>query len=44
MDYNALLDLSTDIGYELAMAGAETFSGLWQLTTFRRRYSPFPII
>ena len=25
MDYNALLDLSTDIGYELAMAGAETF-------------------
>ena len=25
MDYNALLDLSTDLGYELAMAGAETF-------------------
>ena len=25
MNYNALLDLSTDLGYELAMAGAETF-------------------
>ena len=25
MDYNALLDMSTDLGYELAMAGAETF-------------------
>ena len=25
MDYHALLDLSTDLGYELAMAGAETF-------------------
>jgi len=25
MDYNALLDLVTDIGYRLAMAGAETF-------------------
>lgn len=25
MDYNALLDLATDIGYELAMSGAETF-------------------
>ena len=25
MDYNALLDLTTDLGYELAMAGAETF-------------------
>lgn len=25
MDYNALLDLATDLGYELAMAGAETF-------------------
>ena len=25
MDYSALLDLSTDLGYELAMAGAETF-------------------
>lgn len=25
MDYNALLDLVTDLGYELAMAGAETF-------------------
>lgn len=25
MDYNALLDLATDLGYELAMCGAETF-------------------
>ena len=25
MDYNALLDLVTDLGYELAMSGAETF-------------------
>lgn len=25
MDYSALLDLSTDLGYELAMSGAETF-------------------
>ncbi len=25
MDYNSLLDLATDLGYELAMAGAETF-------------------
>lgn len=25
MDYNRLLDLATDLGYELAMAGAETF-------------------
>ncbi len=25
MDYNTLLDLATNIGYELAMAGAETF-------------------
>lgn len=25
MDYNALLELTTDLGYELAMAGAETF-------------------
>ncbi len=25
MDYNALLDLTTDLGYELSMAGAETF-------------------
>ena len=25
MDYSALLDLATDLGYELAMAGAETF-------------------
>ena len=25
MDYGALLDLATDLGYELAMAGAETF-------------------
>ena len=25
MDYNALLDMATNLGYELAMAGAETF-------------------
>ena len=25
MDYNTLLDLATNLGYELAMAGAETF-------------------
>lgn len=25
MDYNALLDMATDLGYELAMSGAETF-------------------
>ena len=25
MDYNTLLDMATDLGYELAMAGAETF-------------------
>lgn len=25
MDYNALLDLAADLGYELAMSGAETF-------------------
>ena len=25
MDYNALLDLATNLGYELAMSGAETF-------------------
>lgn len=25
MDYNSLLDLATDLGYELAMSGAETF-------------------
>ena len=25
MDYNVLLDLATDLGYELAMSGAETF-------------------
>ena len=25
MDYNTLLDLATDMGYELAMSGAETF-------------------
>ena len=25
MDYHALLDMATDLGYELAMAGAETF-------------------
>ena len=25
MDYNILLDLATDLGYELAMCGAETF-------------------
>ena len=25
MDYNTLLELATNIGYELAMSGAETF-------------------
>ena len=25
MDYHALLDLCTDLGYRLAMCGAETF-------------------
>ena len=25
MNYNTLLDLATNVGYELAMAGAETF-------------------
>ena len=25
MDYIVLLDLATDLGYELAMSGAETF-------------------
>ena len=25
MDYNTLLDMVTDLGYELAMSGAETF-------------------
>ena len=25
MNYNTLLDLATNLGYELAMAGAETF-------------------
>ena len=25
MDYNTLLELTTDLGYELAMSGAETF-------------------
>ena len=25
MNYSALLDLATDLGYELAMCGAETF-------------------
>ena len=25
MQYSALLDLATDVGYELAMCGAETF-------------------
>jgi uncharacterized membrane protein YjjP (DUF1212 family) len=25
MDYNQLLDLAVDLGYELSMAGAETF-------------------
>ena len=25
MDHNTLLDLATNLGYELAMAGAETF-------------------
>ena len=25
MDYNTLLDLATDLGYHLAMSGAETF-------------------
>ena len=25
MDYNTLLDFATDLGYELAMSGAETF-------------------
>ena len=25
MDYNSLLDMATDLGYELAMSGAETF-------------------
>ena len=25
MDYNTLLDMATELGYELAMAGAETF-------------------
>ena len=25
MDYNALLEVATNLGYELAMAGAETF-------------------
>ena len=25
MDYNVLLDLATDLGYKLAMSGAETF-------------------
>ena len=25
MDYNTLIDLATDLGYELAMNGAETF-------------------
>ena len=25
MDYNTLLDIATDLGYELAMSGAETF-------------------
>ena len=25
MDYNALLDLATKLGYELSMSGAETF-------------------
>ena len=25
MDYNTLLDMATDLGYELAMSGAETF-------------------
>ena len=25
MDYNTLLDMATDVGYELAMSGAETF-------------------
>ena len=25
MDYNILLDLATDLGYELALSGAETY-------------------
>ena len=25
MDYNTLLEVAVDLGYELAMAGAETF-------------------
>ena len=25
MDYNLLLDLTADLGYELAMSGAETY-------------------
>ena len=25
MDYNVFLDLATDLGYELALSGAETF-------------------
>ena len=25
MDYNQLLDLAVDLGYELSMSGAETF-------------------
>ena len=38
MDYNTLLDLATDLGYELAMSGAETFRVEESITRVLKAY------
>jgi uncharacterized membrane protein YjjP (DUF1212 family) len=38
MKYNILLDLATDLGYELAMCGAETFRVEESITLILRTY------
>ena len=39
MDYNTLLDLATDLGYELAMSGAETFRVEESISRVLKTYS-----
>ena len=42
MDYNILLDLATDLGYELAMCGAETFRVEESVSRVLSSYGPSP--
>jgi len=50
MEYSKLLDLVSDLGYELAMNGAETFrveESIWRVlkaTILMLRSLPFPTV